>query len=346
MHFSIVVPIYNAAPYLQGLIDSVQNQTYGDFELLLIDDGSTDDSGEIIDRAAAGDGERIKAIHQSNAGPIAARRAGILAASGDYVLFADADDALTPNALETLDRAITQSGADVVIYNNVSRFPKGGPDVVTPGVFDNGSEFSGKDKERVYGELIQSWRLNNLWIKAFKAHLVKEDDTDYPRFYDNPNADDLLMSLYPVTHGEKILYLDAPLYIYNRIPGSISSQVLKGQIQRQINEPVMEALRRYMTIWGMDTPDWLRRYYSRRFYGLVSLFFQHYRAAENYAQRRLVMDYPWESHIPQEAQPYLKDNSLDRTKAMQLHAILSRNKPLIDLFEGVGTVKMRLRGER
>jgi len=343
MRFSIVVPIYNAEEYLTACIDSVLAQTEGSFELLLADDGSTDACPEICDRAAAAD-PRVRVLHQANAGPIAARRNGIMAAKGEYILFADADDLLVPNALETLGDCIDETGADLVIYNNVSRF-EGRDDVPTPPVFADHSVFAGADKEQVYGVLIDSWKLNNLWIKAIKATLLQQDDTDYAPFYGNPNADDLLMSLYPITNAEKIVYLDQPLYIYRRIPGSISSRVLTGQIDRQFNAPVMDQLRLYMTRWGMDTPQWRKRYYSRRLFGLISLFWQHYRAAQSYAQRRLVIDYPWEAHIPDEGKPYLSDNTLDRSKQLQLRAILSRNKPLIDGFERVGTWRMRAKNK-
>ena len=343
MQFSIVVPIYNAEPYLQACIDSALAQTNGDFELLLVDDGSTDGSGAICDAAAETD-VRVRVLHGVNRGPIAARRAGIMEARGAYTLFADADDLLLPEALATVSACIDGTGADFVIYNNISRFPTG--DVQTPAVFADGSVFSGADKARVYAVLIESWKLNNLWIKAIKTPLLQADDTDYERFYENPNADDLLMTLYPVTHAERIVYLDCPLYVYRRVEGSISSRVLTGRIDRQFNAPVMDQLRAYMTIWGMDTPEWQRRYYSRRLFGLISLFWQHYRAAQSATERRLVIDYPWETHIPQEGKPYLSDNALERGKQLQLKAILSRNKPLIDLIERAGTMRMRARSEK
>ncbi len=346
MLFSIVVPIYNAEAYLQACIESVLTQTCGALELLLVDDGSTDGCGEICDAAAKADA-RVRVLHRQNQGPIAARRAGIMEAGGDYTLFADADDLLMPGALERLRRCIAETGADLVIYNNVSRF-ENGVDAPTPPVFPAGSVFFGEDDKAkwVYRTLIESWKLNNLWIKAIRTPLLQEDDTDYERFYDNPNADDLLMTLYPVTHAKRIAYLDQPLYIYRRVPGSISSRVLTGRIDRQFNAPVMDRLRRYMTVWGMDTPEWLKRYHSRRLFGLISLFWQHYRAADSYAARRLIIDYPWEAHIPDEGRQYLQDNTLGRAKQMQLNAILSRNKPLIDLFARVGTLRMHVRSEK
>ena len=102
MKISVVVPVYNAKKYLAKCIDSVLKQTYTDWELILIDDGSTDGSADIVDRAAASD-RRIIAVHQKNAGPGEARNCGIDVASGDYVVFLDSDDYIAPEYFALLE---------------------------------------------------------------------------------------------------------------------------------------------------------------------------------------------------------------------------------------------------
>ena len=89
--FSVIVPVYNCETYLRECIDSVINQTFSDWELILIDDGSSDASGEICDKYGALD-ERIVVIHKSNGGEFSARKAGIDAARGKYVIGLDGDD--------------------------------------------------------------------------------------------------------------------------------------------------------------------------------------------------------------------------------------------------------------
>lgn len=91
MKISVIVPVYNAERYIKKCISSVMRQTYSDWELLIIDDGSTDGSGDLIDIAAKKD-SRIIAVHQKNAGPGEARNRGIEMATGDFVAFLDADD--------------------------------------------------------------------------------------------------------------------------------------------------------------------------------------------------------------------------------------------------------------
>ena len=98
---SIVVPIYNVKDYLEECVESIKNQTYEDYELILVDDGSTDGCGEIVDRLADSD-ERIIAIHKANGGLSDARNAGIKIAKGEYITFIDSDDGIEVDYLEKM----------------------------------------------------------------------------------------------------------------------------------------------------------------------------------------------------------------------------------------------------
>lgn len=109
---SIIIPVYNAQKYLSDCLDSVLRQSYKHFEVILINDGSRDNSLNLCQQYVQLDG-RISCIHQENAGPGAARNAGLAQATGDYLLFIDSDDLLLPGALEAMIRAI--QGNDLVI---------------------------------------------------------------------------------------------------------------------------------------------------------------------------------------------------------------------------------------
>ena len=110
---SVVMPCYNAAPYVDEAIQCVLQQRYRQIELIVVDDGSTDGSNAIIERLAAGDPERIIVLHQSNSGPYAARNHGLAHARGNFVAFLDADDYWHPEALSQLHAAMTETLADV-----------------------------------------------------------------------------------------------------------------------------------------------------------------------------------------------------------------------------------------
>lgn len=109
---SIVVPVYGVEPYLPKCIDSILNQTYRDFELILVDDGSPDSCGAICEEYAARDG-RIHVIHQENQGVSAARNAGLDMARGEYLGFVDPDDWIQPEMYATLISALEENQADV-----------------------------------------------------------------------------------------------------------------------------------------------------------------------------------------------------------------------------------------
>ena len=111
---SVIVPVYNASSWLRRCVDSVLEQPFRDFELILVDDGSRDSSGTICDEFAARDG-RVQVIHQVNTGVSAARNVGIKSAQGEYLQFVDSDDWLEENYSGALLAAAEQSGADVVI---------------------------------------------------------------------------------------------------------------------------------------------------------------------------------------------------------------------------------------
>lgn len=101
---SVIVPVYKTEKYLQDCIESILNQTYDNLEIIIVDDGSPDHSGEIAEQYALQD-NRIKVIHQSNKGLSGARNTGLAEASGDWIFFVDSDDQIPPEAVETLWKA-------------------------------------------------------------------------------------------------------------------------------------------------------------------------------------------------------------------------------------------------
>ena len=119
---SVITPIYNMETTVEKCVRSVLGQTLSDLELICVDDGSTDHTGEMLDQMAAQD-SRLKVIHQANRGVSGARNAGLAAAAGAYVAWLDGDDWMEPQALEKLRAAIDETGASMAIcnYENVER---------------------------------------------------------------------------------------------------------------------------------------------------------------------------------------------------------------------------------
>lgn len=137
---SIIIPIYNLAFYLKDCLDSCLNQVYPDFEVVCVDDGSTDQSADIVRTYVAID-SRIRLIQQKNAGVVSARNTGISASHGEYLYFLDGDDVFLPDTLDVLVKCAEQTDADIVRGNYITM------------------DDSGKDRDK--GSLLFSLNLSN-----------------------------------------------------------------------------------------------------------------------------------------------------------------------------------------
>ncbi len=118
---SVIIPIYNAGQYLQQCIESVSNQTYRNLEILLVDDGSTDDSPGLCDAYANAD-QRIQVIHKKNEGLVRARKTGVSRARGEYITYVDADDWIDLDTYETLLHKTAEQDADMILYGLVEEY--------------------------------------------------------------------------------------------------------------------------------------------------------------------------------------------------------------------------------
>ncbi len=172
MLFSVVVPIYNVEAYLHQCIESVLSQTYDDFELILVDDGSPDNSPAICDAYAKQDA-RIKVIHKENGGLVSARIAGAKEANGEYICCLDGDDWLHPSHLEKLEKVISETKPDVVCFGNYKAYED--REVVCKFPFRPGY-YTKQDMENTfYSYLIQKENATyfpvSIWNKAFKRSL-------------------------------------------------------------------------------------------------------------------------------------------------------------------------------
>lgn len=132
--FSIVVPAYNTAPYFPRCLDSLLSQSFGDLELIIVDDGSTDGTGHIADKYAAAD-DRVQVIHTENSGVSKARNVGICQATGEYILFVDSDDTLVPGALERIHQELS-GGYDALKWGIRNRSSIGAGKTVRAGTFE------------------------------------------------------------------------------------------------------------------------------------------------------------------------------------------------------------------
>ena len=174
MLFSVIVPIYKIEKYLRRCIDSVLSQSFGDYELILVDDGSPDNCPTICDEYAKKDA-RIKVIHKKNGGLVSARQAGIKEAVGDYVFNLDGDDAICDDALESAYQIIREMQPDIVSFS-YRRCIDGVPGDVVDDLAEEGLYHKSDIEEKLYPKLLSSENMKNLfyfvWGKAIKRELI------------------------------------------------------------------------------------------------------------------------------------------------------------------------------
>ena len=219
MKFSIISPVYNVEKYIGETIESVINQTYSDWELILVDDGSTDESGFICDKYAAMD-SRITVVHSENQGGYKARLLGNEYITGDYVVGLDSDDMYEPELLEEVGKAIAQHKTDIVIFGITKVYSSG---EINPLPFFY-------DKERVLSKkellcMMLSARDHSLCDKAIKAELYKS--ADYIEQEHRLILDDDYLQVVPILcRAESAVMIEKSLYRY-RIHDESKSHVIK-----------------------------------------------------------------------------------------------------------------------
>ena len=183
MLFSVIVPIYKIEKYLSRCIDSVLSQTFGDYELILVDDGSPDNCPTICDEYAKKDA-RIKVIHKENGGLVSARQAGIKEAVGEYIFNLDGDDAICNDALENAYKIISEMHPDIVSFS-YRRVVDGVPGDVVYDLSEEGLYNKADIEEKLYPKLLSDENMKNLfyfiWGKAIKRELITKHQLNVNR---------------------------------------------------------------------------------------------------------------------------------------------------------------------
>lgn len=217
---SVIVPVYNKKKYLRDCVDSILAQTYGQIEVLLVDDGSTDGSGEICDAYAAKD-SRVRVIHQKNAGPTAACVAGLNSMLGAYCMFVDGDDYIDACTLEEMAKHLAGVPGELVCCGHVvekqweTRKEPGG---LMPGVYEGG-RLRREVKARLIGRERKAIPLSRC-MKLCERSLFAGNEAYYDyslRFGDDTNL------MYPalLSASRAVILENAYYYHYRYVEGSL-----------------------------------------------------------------------------------------------------------------------------
>ena len=209
---SVILPVYNTEKYLAEAVGSVLSQTYADWELIAVDDGSTDGSGRLLDELASRD-PRIHVYHTENRGLSAARNFGLGKMSGSVVQFLDSDDWLAPAALEETAAALKDPDVDMVIFDafytgmGMNFHEK---QAVPPGIYDS---------RYILEELSRPGIPPYAWNKPCRSKLYR--GVEFP---EGEKWEDVATTFYPVSRAKKIAVLGKPLYYYRQREDAITKK--------------------------------------------------------------------------------------------------------------------------
>lgn len=264
---SIIIPVFNVEQWLARAVASLQAQTFSDFELFLVDDGSTDGSSALCDELAAED-ERIRVVHQENAGAAAARNAAIEQARGDYLYFMDGDDWCDTDMLATLYQTAAANDLDLLVtgfyietYYSADKFyqeKRNAPDRI----FASQEEF-----RRAAHELFDAQLLYAPWNKLYRRSYLDARNIRFPGTF----WDDLPFNLDVVREVERVGTIDGHFYHFLRARAESENTRYRADMYEK-REEEHQWLQELYAGWGIDSPEiqeFLARRYAERLVGCV-----------------------------------------------------------------------------
>lgn len=264
MFFSIITPIFNVSRFISRGLDCILSQDFRDFELILVDDGSSDASPQMCDRAAADD-PRVRVIHQENAGVGAARNTGLDAARGEYILFCDIDDLMLPGALSILHALLYRQHPDLLVFSYEEYDTMTGR--TTPLRFHPARYQSNKELRDDWLDNLSGLRFNNgfVWNKAYRRDFIKEHKLHFEPL--RIQQDEVFnLSVYP--HIETTIVTDSILYRYYVYhSGNIRNNYIPERLD--IYRRVRDAMTEICNIWEIDDPRFERYIHSRFYHGVT-----------------------------------------------------------------------------
>lgn len=326
---SVIIPVYNAEPFLAKCIDSLLAQTYPDMEILLIDDGSTDTSPTICDCYAAADA-RVRVIHQKNAGVGAARNAGLDAAKGAYIAFVDADDYVLPDYLETLQRDMIEQDVDIV-YCNYRELYQGQP--------VNRIGYRALEKRRIadrniyYADMVDGKECYSIciWAALYRRTLLETI-----RFTSLPFGEDCVFNFEMLTRAKSV-YLDTYIgYCYVRNDNSATMSAKKHDL-RYCRADAIQTRYRFEHL-PADVPLETRQKLLQRYAWTVHYLAYALALSPDYRKLRSEYDPIIREHLR-----YIQSTGLPLTGALKLYiALLRRSFGLYAALVRVWQFKIRL----
>lgn len=249
MKFSVIVPVYNVERFLRQCVESVLNQRCGDFELILVDDGSPDNCPRICDEYALKDG-RVRVIHKTNGGLVSARKAGCVIAVGEYVVCLDGDDYIAPNCLDSFAKAIDAYSPDICLCGFYEAYSENEVKCLP---FENAGFYDKETIEKhIYPYLIENkygrYFSASIWAKAFRREIY----TEYQTSVDSriKIGEDQCVVKPCVFRAESLYVIDECLYYYRQNDESMTKS--KGVFDLSVPKLIANRFEKEIDVSSFD----------------------------------------------------------------------------------------------
>lgn len=261
---SVIVPVYKAEKYLSKCIDSILSQTYKEFELILIDDGSPDGCGKICDNYAKRD-SRIKVIHKENGGVSSARNAGIKESIGKYICFVDSDDMLIPEFLDECLKSFEDLGVNLAVCGYSIRDVKGQVNNIT---------YSNKSAEVLNRNgsimnLLEKVLIAAPWGKLYRADIIKDNDIVFP--IELSCGEDLIFNFRYCDFAKEIAMINKPLYFYNTENEASLMNVYRADLL-SLKKTIIKELSFFIKKWNVESEQ-KKKFENYVYYSYESVLF-------------------------------------------------------------------------
>lgn len=232
MDISVIIPIYNVEQYLKRCIDSVLCQKEISLEVILVDDGSTDSSGEICDDYASKN-DNVKCLHIENCGPATAKNKGFDMAKGNYVAFIDSDDEIKPDMFYTMLKSGYQHNADIVCCNYIQVDEQGHISHTK----HTGQEYVLTQDEALKAILIKDKIYSQCWTKIYKRDTMQENGVRNTEGL--KTEEDYIYNIQAFACSKTVCIVDKPLYIYTHRSKSLSKDYYRNHISQYIDNRIL-----------------------------------------------------------------------------------------------------------
>lgn len=232
MDISVIIPVYNVEQYLKRCIDSVLHQKDVSIEIILVDDGSTDSSGEICDNYVSHN-SNIKCLHITNSGPSTAKNVGYDLALGNYVAFIDSDDEIKQDMFSVMLKSGYQNNADIVCCNYIQVDEEGHISHTE----HTGQEYILNQDEALKAILIKDKIYSQCWTKIYKREMLESyhiRNTEGLK-----TEEDFIYNIQAFAYSQTVCVVDKPLYIYTHRNKSLSKDYYRNHINQYIDNRIL-----------------------------------------------------------------------------------------------------------